>query len=287
MSKFILSIIFGIAAYFCLNIGMGIQKWKSSVLKKWFGIFKSWGDIKKFLIWIGGSLLTTVAMALMFQALALGETSIIAALAGLGVVFLSLFSYFILKEPISKVEIFGIIFIIIGTVIVGYFGSKEEKIFSVNKYSLIIYTIVLFIMFFILVLYSALNNYKFAGIAFGLFSGMLGGIGLIFQKIVASTPPGFDLSNFASVVTCFKSIYFVIWVILSLSSFVVIQIAYQHGKAVTIVPSFSSSTIIIPIVGTLFIFNEKVLIIQWFGIVLLIAGIFILSISGEKSKLNH
>jgi drug/metabolite transporter (DMT)-like permease len=282
--KFILSILFGIGAYLFLNVGMGIQKWKAPVLKKYLKIFKNWVDIKDFLIWVGGSLLTTVAMALLFQALALGDASIIAALAGLGVVFLSLFSYFFLKEPISKIEIFGIILIIIGTVVVGYFGNKGEKIFSFNKYFLIIYTLALIAICLLLIIYSVLNNYKFAGVIFGLFSGILGGTGLIFQKIVASIPPGFNLSDFSSIVICFKSIYFLIWVIFSLSSFVVIQIAYQHGKAVTIVPSYNSAAIIIPILGALFIFSEKVLIIQWIAIFLLIAGVLILSIYGEKSN---
>ena len=91
--------IIGLLAYTMLFLGKGIQKYAIEGYKGDKVKVKS----KNTGWWIFGTALTTLNMFLHWIALLFAPINIIAPLEGLGLVVLIIFSYFVLKEKISKI----------------------------------------------------------------------------------------------------------------------------------------------------------------------------------------
>jgi drug/metabolite transporter (DMT)-like permease len=64
---------------------------------------------------------------------------------------------------------------------------------------------------------------------------------------------------------------------------VVMQFAYRRGKAIQLIPAFAANTIAIPVVGGLLAFSERLHPFQWIGIILIFAGVFLLTIKTSYS----
>ena len=103
-------VIIGIIAYVMLYLGKGIQKYAIEGLK----IDKSIKS-KHSGIWMFGLVLTTTYMFIQWLALLFAPVNIITPLNGIGLIVLLLFSYYKLHEEIYKIQIIGVILIIIGT----------------------------------------------------------------------------------------------------------------------------------------------------------------------------
>jgi len=134
--KIILGLIIGIIAYICLYLGKGIQKY---AIEGFRNDKSQKGKNKR--IWIFGFALTTSYMFIQWIALLYAPLNIIIPLGGIGLVVLILFSYFVLKEDISHIQIIGIALIITGTLLATIFNdsSGELKVsdFNLNLYLLI------------------------------------------------------------------------------------------------------------------------------------------------------
>ena len=110
-----IGIILGLIATIMLYLGKGIQKFAIEGLK----IDKTVKS-KHSGIWFAGLALTISFMGLQWISLAVFHTpmNIVAPFDGVGLVTLLFFSYFVLKESISKTELLSVLLIIIGTILV-------------------------------------------------------------------------------------------------------------------------------------------------------------------------
>jgi drug/metabolite transporter (DMT)-like permease len=68
------------------------------------------------------------------------------------------------------------------------------------------------------------------------------------------------------------------WIVISLVSMVVMQFAYRRGKAIRLIPAFAANTIVIPVVGGVLAFGERLHPFQWIGVTLIFAGVLLLTL---------
>ena len=96
MNGIIIGFFIGIIAYTLLYLGKGFQKYGIEILKE----EKS---LKNSIIWIFGTILTSLYMFIQWLALLYAPINIIAPLDAFGLIILMLFSYFVLKEGVKRI----------------------------------------------------------------------------------------------------------------------------------------------------------------------------------------
>jgi uncharacterized membrane protein len=111
----IIGVFIGGFAYILQYIGKGIQKYAIEGFKEQKTI-----KTKHSGYWILGTILTSLFVFVQWIPLVFFHTpmNIIAPLEGIGLISLILFSYFVLKESVGRLEMLGISYIISGTVLI-------------------------------------------------------------------------------------------------------------------------------------------------------------------------
>ena len=123
------------------------------------------------------------------------------------------------------------------------------------------------------------------------FAGALGGFVPLFQK-VSTTPLGLSrpllhlqfgsdtalTSLVQRAVNLMSNPWALTWIAISLVSMAVMQFAYRRGRAIQLIPAFAANTIAIPVVGGVIVFSERLHPVQWIGIILILAGVFLLTL---------
>lgn len=122
-----IAVILAICYNVTLNLSKGIQKWGIEGLS--LDIIKKGKDDpklrKRFNVWLFGSIGTIVATVFQFLAQPFApNSSFVAAFGGIGLMALVIFSYFVLKEDIKKIEVIGIILVMVATIIYGLTASE-------------------------------------------------------------------------------------------------------------------------------------------------------------------
>ena len=294
-----LAIIFAILSYSMLNIGFALQKKAAATLPK-IEDQSTWHNLKNFLTnktWLFGFLLINVQWVFFFFALEWGSLSLVIPMAGVGLIVLVIFSYFYLKEPITKPEIIAILGIISGVIILGVTSSESEPTYSLIEMNdflklpaAIIFIIVFTVLMIGLVLFSVIKQIPITGALFGLASGVASGLGVIFTKAVTG---GFDSSNFwATFVDALKNwiwwIYLALLLAFNIASTIFLQFGYQKSRAVIVSPLFSMASLVVPVIGGLVIFSEwssyspGIIIAKSIALILIAGGILLLSIASTK-----
>ncbi len=267
--------IIGIIAYVIEYLGKGIQKysiegWKvdRSVKSKHTGYF------------IFGTILTSLYVFIQWVALIFAPVNLIAPLESLGLVVLILFSYFVLKEKISKIQIVGIIFILIGTVFVTAFSLNAGDIQyeDFNQVILFIFTLTVIIVEIAGIIVSKYKNYKAAGLIIGITAGTFMALQTVTKRITAIPDPGLAL--------IFTFLSFGVTTL----TFIFTQFAFAKANANIVVPCFTSASITIAILIGVIALSEEIILIQVLGIVIIIIGVILLTpfrnikIIDEESK---
>jgi len=294
-----LAIVFAIIANSMLNIGFALQKKAAADLPK-IEEQSAWQNLKNFLTnktWLFGFFLLNAQWIFFLYALEWGSLSLVIPMAGVGLIVLVFFSYFYLKEPITKPEIIAILGIIPGVIIMGVTNSESEPTYSILEMSNFLKepTAIVFIVLFTavmigLVLFSINKKISVAGILFGLASGVASGLGVIFTKAVTG---GFDSSNFwITIVDALKNwvwwIYLALLLLFNIGSTIFLQFGYQKSKAVIVLPLFSVASLVVPVFGGLVIFSEwssysiGIIIAKSIALVLITGGILLLSIASTR-----
>ena len=272
---------------FLQNVGMGMQKWSIDKTPLAEDSAKKAGWIG---VWIIGLLFQIVVVLLAFKALTLGNASTLGAFAGLGLIFIALFSMVVLKEKIVRKEIMGILLIMAGTIVLGYFshGSQSpDVVMDETRTTAFFGTYLALVMVGIVMLKFHLHT--FGGGILGLIGGSMNGIGVAAQKIVTHTAVKMeiDFSTFATfwstLVVLLADVYTWIMVVGGVGGFIVIQFGYKFGKAVQVVPSHASMVVIVPALAGVILLGETVPWICWVCIAVITAGVLITT-TADPSK---
>ncbi|MBK5113111.1 MAG: hypothetical protein KGD59_08110 [Candidatus Heimdallarchaeota archaeon] len=296
-----LAIILAILSYSILNIGFVLEKKAAATLPK-IEEQSTWRNLRNFLTnktWMLGFLLVNVQWFLFLFAVEFGSLSLVTPMAGIGLIVLVIFSYFYLKEPITKPEIFAFSGIISGVVILGVMSSESGSPFSLidmnnilKQVPAIIFVVLLTVIMIGMVLFSLIKQIPIIGALYGLAAGLASGLGVIFTKAVTS---GFDTSNFwITFVDALKQwewwIYFALLLGFNIASTVFLQLGYQKSKAVIVSPLFSMASLVTPVIGGLIIFSEwasnsiGTIIAKSIALVLITIGILLLSFASAKES---
>jgi drug/metabolite transporter (DMT)-like permease len=286
-----------------LNIGFVLQK-KAAATLPVIEEQSIWRNLRNFftnITWLLGFLLININFFIFLFAVEFGSLSLVTPIAGVGLVVLVIFSFFYLKEPITKSEIIGIITIISGVIILGVTNPASESTYTLNEmngffkeYRAIIYIIIFTSLMIGMVTFSLIKKIPIAGALLGMSSGFASGLGVIFTKAVTG---GFETSNFwATFVNAMKQwewwIYFLLLLGFNIASTIFLQLGYQKSKAVIVSPLFSIASLVIPVLGGLIIFLEwstysiGIIAGKSIALVLVAIGIVLLSIASTKEPVE-
>ncbi len=261
----ITGILIGILSYSCLYLGKGIQK---------LGVdkIKARGSLKRKEsgIWITGTVLTIIPVFLQWTALAFAPINIIAPLEGLGLIVLAAFSYFVLRERFSVIEYAGIVLIMAGTFATSFFAGPPADIdlFQFRPLYFVYIFSGLVLIELLLFLLSRRPGSGYAGIILGLAAGTMMAFQSISKRI--SVIPGHFIW---SMVLTF------IFAILTLA---VTQLGFARARAGQVVPSFTSASIVVASVASIFILGETIEALQYLGMGMIILGVVLLTVFSSR-----
>ena len=295
------AILLGLAAYSVFNIGSALQKKGASLLP---GIHRTsfLGNLKNFStnrIWLTGFFLTCLQWWLLSLALDFGSLSLVSPLRGAGIVVLAFFSRFYLREAIYTAERVGILLIIIGIAGIGICNVEEtaEVGFSaLHRLMLGRDSIVLFLILGAATVFplfvSVKKDFRHADVVFGIAAGILLGLGVFFTKAVMA---GVDMTALGpSLSDALKSLpwwlYVFAVVLFNTLSMVTRQVGFQHGRAIIVIPFFTITCILVPIVLGIVVLEEWAGYEGWqalgvvVSLIILSAGIIIMSVKPGPDK---
>jgi uncharacterized membrane protein len=249
---------------------------------------------KGMVIWILSTISMPCAIFLVLYAVSIGNTSLVGAMSGSGLASLAIFSHLYMRERITRRELLGVCTIIGSAILIGLF-QVETVVREPSLKALYIYLPVVCGTYCLLWLVLQKRG-RIVGIVIAGLSGALGGFIPLFQKVSTSTlglSSGLLHFRFKNE-TAFTSLlhkgakllsnpWALTWIAISLVSMVVMQFAYRRGKAIQLIPAFAANTIAIPVVGGVLTFSERLHPLQWLGVILIIAGVFLLTLKIDYS----
>lgn len=258
--------------------------------------------VKGSVIWAVATLFSSVSVFVVLYAVAIGNVSIVATMAGTGLVSLAVFSALVMKETIRKREFLGILLILGAVALIGFF-IRESKTSAIFLHALFLILAIILVVY--TVLWFMLRRQKnILGILIGVFAGTVSGFVPVFQKVATSsfgrassliqpsggTPPGRSAAagvpsgdkGILSVIDHAKQVllnpYALLWIVLSVGSMVILQFAYKHDKAIRIIPAFSANDILVPVLLGVLCFREILHPFQWIGILLILIGVLLVTL---------
>jgi len=269
--KIVIGFSIGFIAYTLLYLGKGIQKY---AIER----FKDQGKVKvknkNTGIWIFGTILTSVYMFIQWAALFFAPINIIAPIEALGLIVLAFFSYFILKEEISKLQIIGIALIILGTVLITSFNINASEIefndFRIDLF--LIYSLTIMIIELIAILISKLNELEILGLILGITAGTFMAFQTVTKRITVI--PNATLSLIFTFITF----------LLAILTLLMTQYAFKEAKANIVVPCSTSVSIILAVLISSISLNEIIVVFQIVGVIVIVLGIIILTAFTSEPK---
>ena len=280
-------------------IGMTIQKKAANnlpLIGEEAGFLKSIKNFAQNKEWVFGFFLNFISVILSAVSFALAAISIVQPFYGFGLIVLVIFTHFYLKEKITKIDIIGVIIGIVGIIVIGISAVPSEQLLYTNLLE------------------------KFLDLRGILFLGIFLGLALIFYIVsekVSKTTSIVLLVISSSIWTATSFVFYkaisaavrdigligaffgkgwlYTWSFIGLIGFVsaigliMLNIAYQNGHCVIVVPIFSSMQVILPVLSGIIVFSEwanynaLTIIGQSIGIAVILISVVILSISnGQK-----
>ena len=264
-----LGIIVGLVAYITLYIGKGVQKYAIEGFKEDRTVKSKHSGI-----WIFGTILTASFMLIQIIPLTVFHTpmNLIAPLEGVGLVSLLFFSFFILKESISKTEILSVILIIAGTILINIVTKDPVELIQsdFNRNSFLIAFGILLFLSIPLTIVGFRKPSNLVGIALGLNAGCFMAFQTLAKRIM-------DIGDLALIFTFVMFAFATVTLALT-------QFAFTMARANVVVPSFATTSIILTIILGVFVIEESIATIQIVGIVCIVIGIIIMNLFQKSSK---
>ncbi|TFG16996.1 MAG: DMT family transporter [Promethearchaeota archaeon] len=272
--EIIIGLVLGIIAYVSQYLGKGVQKFAIEGYKnrsKYSGKGKNTG------IWIFGTILTSIFMFIQWIALLFAPINLIAPIEGLGLIVLVFFSYYVLKEPISKNQIFAVVLILSGIVLITLFNVNPSEIsFNTLKIEMLVFlSVVVIVIELIIYSFSKYYNLRIVGFILGITAGTFVALQTASKRITAI--PNSNLSI----------IFIIITFIMAIFSLIFTQYAFTKANANTVVPCSTSSSILLAIFIGVFSLSEQIVLHQIVGVVFLIGGIILLTGFSPKSEIER
>jgi drug/metabolite transporter (DMT)-like permease len=259
-------VLIGIVAYVMLYIGKGIQKYAIEGLKTEKKIKSKHSGV-----WIFGTVLTALFVFVQWIPLTVFHTpmNLIAPLEGIGLITLIIFSYFVLKEKISWLELIAIGLIITGTVLINIAVVNPIEL-QREALNLPAFGIALGITIGITVI-AFLFVFRKSELITGIVLALTAGSFMAFQTLTKRIT---DIDSLALIFT------FVMFVF-AIATLGFTQYALVKTRANIVVPCFTSASIIVTSLLGIFVIDEFIQTIQIIGIVIIVVGVILMNLSKE------
>jgi uncharacterized membrane protein len=281
MTGTLLSILLAFLGYTLMNLGQAAQK---------IGMDEVGSHrVKGWAIWSLGTIGTFVSVLVVLFALDLGKASTVAPMAGTGLMSLALFSRLVMKEPISRVELAGVGTIVCSAALIGAFTAdgpqRDFRWWIAGAFGGAVAA-----LYGVLIL-AMRRKRSLRGLAFAAAAGGAAGLSTLTQKlsttsmgISASFLRGGILEEIGDKIPILRKIlqflanpFAPVWIGFTMAAFALIHLSYRKGKAVAIVPVFTSNLIIIPVLGGVAVLGESLHPLQWLGSALVVVGVLLLA----------
>ncbi len=294
----LLSIGLAALAFSLLNVGLALEKKGASEVPgiEGAGALRS---LKNFLTnraWLVGFLLTNVQMVFLWAALGLGSMSLVAPMAGVGMVVLAAFSHFYLGETISRPMAGGIALVIAGIAILGATHPADPPpLAAADALALalqpraMLFLAGLAALVVLPIVASRRVAWRAADVAFGVASGAAASLGTIAARLMmAGLGTEGDGGSVGAIAGRFAT-----WPLLALviggnaGSMVMQQFGFQKGRAVVLAPIYTVATVVLPALAGVALFGEwagfddATIAVQIGAMVLVLCGTAILSAYGS------
>lgn len=272
MGLTVISLLVAFLGYSVQNLSQAIQKMGLLIMSK--------SRSKGIVTWSLATIGTGSSSLILLYAISIGQVSLIGAMAGTGLISMTVFSRFVLKEKVGKKEISGVLLIIISAFLIGYF-AVESSAFAIVLNLLVIKLAAVSLMYTSLwIIYR--SKKEMLSVILGSFAGAMGGFVSQFQKIsTAASVSGELISNSQSPFSNLSILinpYTFLWILLSICSMVILQFAHKTGRTLRVIPAFAANFILIPVIGGVTCFGEKLLFVQWIGVSLILAGVMLITV---------
>jgi len=272
-----LGILFAVIASTNMNVGKGVQKWKVEVFAQKMGMFKKEhiGDLG---VWLIGMALTASCVPLFSFAMKFTDkTSLVSSLNGIGMIFLVVFAWVVLKEKVGIQELAGAFLVLAGTALVNYFDRPTpQEAFSVFRFASASGAMIVF--FTGLAIYSWKTG-RLYGFSFGALPGIFIGTGMILGD-VALVESNNDMLG--QLLTPYPYFAFLV----AIGALVVTQIAFWRARAMVVVPTINSFVIVSPLVMEYFTFGTVLLPVQYAGVAAIVAGVIMLTYTDAQDRIE-
>ncbi|MEM2108891.1 MAG: EamA family transporter [Candidatus Odinarchaeota archaeon] len=224
-------------------------------------------NLLKNLYWLAGMITGVIAWFIYVEALSLGDLIVVKPIINLNLVVIIVLSLVFLKEKLRKHETFFISLIILGVILLSY-DSRVTGVTVINEAFLIGLVVLLSLAIVVL------NLFKFTGTrgeyAISLSAGLAYGIAEVFTKWLSIQ--GFSSTPFPDkILYFFMSPIFWSLALFTVFGFILKQTALSQGRACISIPLINALSIIIPVIISIIIFGEE--------IILLFSGVFLLPYS--------
>jgi len=265
----LIGLLIGIVGYALLYLGKGIQKYAIEGLK-----IKKVTRGKNYRIWIIGTILTSVYFVIEWVALLFAPIRLIAPLGGVGLLVMLPFAYYILHEEIYKMQIIGVSLIVLGTFIVTFFNPNVRELtmegFNISLF--LIFALIIIIIEMIAIFISRLKNYLGAGLIIGITAGTFNALQTVSKRITAISDPLITI------------IFTVVTLLMAILTLLFTQFAFTKAKANIVMSCDISANISFAVLIGFLALNERIEIVQIFGMGVIIIGIIMITAYRKRIK---
>jgi len=278
MNLTLLSLLIAFAGYSVQNISQASQKLAFLKMK----------DNRRtgVLIWGGATIGTGLSTLILLAAVSIGQVSLVGAMAGTGLVSMTIYSRFFIKQHVSRNEIVGIGLILVSAVLIGVFANEVSA--SVIEIKLLTMKLIIVSLIYGILWIIFNRKKRILAVLLGGFAGALGGFVSQFQKISTSvTGDGELITGSFMGMAALLNPFTLFWILLSMSSMIVLQFAHKSGRPLRVIPAFSANYILVPVIGGVTCFGENLHPVQWIGVGIIIIGVLMITIKSEDESCGN
>ncbi len=268
--EFLLGMFLGAVAALSLNIGKGIQKQKVHVFLAGRRILDR-ENRRDLAIWFMGWGMTAFASLPYSLGLKFSQSpSIISSLTGIGLVGLVIYAILVIGERINRVDILGVILVIIGTSWLGYRSASNSLSKAPFTFGLLAATFGVMIAIAGLLCIVALFYQRIHGIAFGTLAGMILGWSIFLGDVALVRAGGSFFGQFSNP-------YPYIALGIGMIALVTTQLGFLRGRALEVVPAINSFMILTPVILEYAIYGIIPRTLNVIIILIIVTGVVLLS----------
>lgn len=235
---------------------------------------------KGWAIWILSTTGTAVSFFLVLAAIGMGSVALVGAMTGVGMASLTVFSRYVLREPVGRREIAAVTAVAVGAGLVGVVPldtsgtARTELLYWFVGAALLVYGGAA----------VSVGRRHHRGIILGGLAGSMAAFSQLFQKLGAFSFT-VDHGVVALIVSVITNQAILISVVITVISMLVAQIAYTRAQAIRVIPSYTAHASALPVIGGMLVFNEQLQPIHWAGVFILFAGTMVL-VRGRKAAVR-